>query len=411
MANSHIQNKGLKNNINKLTTETLNIILWALLALTTGLAIFFFVKYRRKNSNAFSEETESLKRQLRQCSNDLDRYKTLYTDLQNSEANKTKLEQQNRSNDTVKHILSEAESLMMERKQLEEEKSETEKRNRKLWEMSVSIQKEKQYIATLKNDIESKHRAVTDSIRYARYIQLAVLPSVSILENNFNDYFLFWRPLEIVSGDFYWMKQSGDILAFCVADCTGHGVPGAFMSLLGITFLNEICASMDQDTLPSTILETLRSNIINATTQAQEEKGLNDGMDMALCTYNTKTQKLRYAGANNSMYLVRNGQLTEYKSVRNPIGYYPMIKQFESTDVEIQSGDWIYMFSDGMADQFGSNPERKLTTGKFRKLIESLTQNNEDGATQSKNLGEFLTTWRGNHPQMDDIMIGGYQIQ
>ncbi|MBR4326363.1 MAG: SpoIIE family protein phosphatase [Bacteroidales bacterium] len=148
------------------------------------------------------------------------------------------------------------------------------------------------------------------------------------------------------------MKRIGDIVAFTVADCTGHGVPGAFMSLLGITFLNDICMRLDEDTQPNDILELLRSDIIYAFGQEGVDERPNDGMDMALCILNLRTNKLRFAGANNPMYLFRNGELQEYKSVKNPIGNYAFFRDFSSVEIDVQTGDWIYMFSDGYADQF-----------------------------------------------------------
>ncbi len=171
-----------------------------------------------------SESEQRLKRDLRSVNNELERYRTLYENYQKSEQVKKDNARNERKTATYRRILSEAESVMLERKQIEEEKLEIQNRNRKLWDMSLSIQKEKERIAILKKDIEQKHLSVTDSIRYARYIQLAVLPSIDVLGQWFDDYFIFWRPLEIVSGDFYWMKRQGDVIVFTVADCTWHGV-------------------------------------------------------------------------------------------------------------------------------------------------------------------------------------------
>mgnify|MGYP002623747880 FL=1 len=127
---------------------------------------------------------------------------------------------------------------------------------------------------------------------------------------------------------------------------------GAFVSLLGITFLNEICSNISNGIKPSYILEQLRNNVIDAIKHNSDEENIDNGMDIALCVYDIKKQRLQYSGANNSMYHVRNGVLTEYKPVRNPIGDYPSKKDFETLDVDIKSGDWIYLFSDGLADQF-----------------------------------------------------------
>lgn len=274
--------------------------------------------------------------------------------------------------------------------------------------MSLAVQKEKEHIEILKNDIEEKHHSVTDSISYARRIQLAVLPPKMILKLSFADFFLFWRPRDIVSGDFYWMKRQGDIVAFTVADCTGHGVPGAFMSLLGITFLNEICKDLDENTQPGEVLEKLRADIIRALSQDSTFGKQDDGMDMAFCVLNLETNKLRFAGANNPMYLIRNGELTEYKPVKNPIGSYVFVRPFETAEADVQPGDWIYMFSDGYSDQFGDE-NRKLTYKKFRELLTSVSA--LPGKLQSERLSSFLTKWRGTMPQLDDVLVGGYQIK
>lgn len=375
-------------------------------------AVYFYLTRRKAAKRAVDDSNEDLKRQILFSSNEVLRYKTLYESIKNAEISNQNLSHQHdeRKNAAYRHILSEAESVMLERKQIEEEKIEVENRNRKLWDMSLKIQKEKERIDFLKRDIERKHISVTDSIHYARYIQLAVLPPVDVLGNWFKDYFIFWRPLEIVSGDFYWMKQSGDLVVFTVADCTGHGVPGAFMSLLGITFLNDICVNLDEKTMPSDILEALRANIITAMSRNIDGRNMDDGMDIALCIYNTKTKKVYFSGANNPMLLVRNGELSEYKAIRNPIGKYPVIKPFITYEVEVMPGDWIYMFSDGFIDQFGEKTKRKLMSTKFRNLIKSLSVEKSSGKAQENFLGEFLINWKGNFLQMDDILVGGYQI-
>ena len=382
-----------------------------LLTLAVIIAIYFFVKYRKLSNATFTLNELRLKRELKKTTDELERVQTLYTNSKKENENTNQPAQPNKQDsEAFRHILSEAESILMERKLIEEEKLEVENRNRKLWDMSLKIQKEKERIDILKREIEKKHISVTDSIHYARYIQLAVLPAVDVLGNWFKDYFIFWRPLEIVSGDFYWMKQSGDIVVFTVADCTGHGVPGAFMSLLGITFLNDICVNIDEKTMPSDILEALRANIITAMSRNIDGRNMDDGMDIALCIYNMKTKKVYFSGANNPMLLVRNGELSEYKAIRNPIGKYPVIKPFVTYEVDVMPGDWIYMFSDGFIDQFGEKSKRKLMGTRFRDMIKSLSVENSSGKDQENFLGEFLINWKGNFLQMDDILVGGYQI-
>ncbi|MBR2104309.1 MAG: SpoIIE family protein phosphatase [Bacteroidales bacterium] len=302
------------------------------------------------------------------------------------------------------------EKMAAEQKSLEGQQQELTERNQILWDMSVSIEKERQRIEQLKNVIESHHRSVTSSIEYAKLIQDAVLPAEEILKESFADVFLFWRPRDIVSGDFYWMKRIGDIVIFTVADCTGHGVPGAFMSMLGVAFLNEICVDFTPSTRPSQILEEMRRKVIATLQQTPNVNTQNDGMDMALCVLNLATTKMQFAGANNGMLHVRGTTLTEYKPVRNPIAIYPRITPFVDHDVDIQSGDYVYMYSDGYADQF-SDDRQKFTNFRFRQLMVDINTKTKSAAGQSALLGETFDNWRGTQPQLDDILVGGYCIK
>ncbi|MCQ2973745.1 MAG: SpoIIE family protein phosphatase [Bacteroidales bacterium] len=299
---------------------------------------------------------------------------------------------------------------LVEQKKIELEKEDLSQRNKKLWDMSISIQKDKQRISILKKEIENKHKELTDSIQYAKRIQDAALPSTDILKETFSDYFIMWRPREIVSGDFYWMKRQDDLVIFTVADCTGHGVPGAFMSMLGIALLNEVCANINIFTKPSDILENLRTFIITTLKQQMGTMDPKDGMDMALCILNTKTLDIKFAGANNPMYLVSDGELTEFKAVRNPIGLYPKLKEFETIEAKAKKGDYIYMFSDGFPDQFSGNSHKKITYGRFKNLLIELNQKKLNSTQQQQELLNYFDNWRGDFIQMDDILIGGYQI-
>lgn len=301
--------------------------------------------------------------------------------------------------------------IAIEQKKLEAEREKLSQRNKKLWDMSLAIEKDKERIQMLKNQIEAKHLEVTDSIRYARGIQNALLPREDILKSMLSDYFLLWKPRDIVSGDFYWMKKQGDLLLFAICDCTGHGVPGAFMSMLGMAFLNDITADADNNIKPSDILEQLRRKVITSLKQSAagtlEPK---DGMDMALCILDTKALTLKFAGANNPMYIVSNGALTEYKGVKNPIGFYPMEKKFETTEIPVKKGDYIYMFSDGFPDQFNAKTNKKVTYGRFKNLLVEINNETYDPEIQKKRLDDFFESWRNGFVQMDDVLIGGFRI-
>lgn len=358
------------------------------------------LKATRRLDNRYSS-------QLRESENEIHRLTIVNEELMRRNSGSA----QSTSISTSNAALINTESIVIEQKKLEAQQLELSNKNKMLWEMSVSIEKEKMHIQTIKNEIEREHKSITDSIRYAKLIQKAVLPSTDILKESFSDVFLFWRPRDIVSGDFYWMRRIGDTVIFTVADCTGHGVPGAFMSMLGIAFLNEICADFAPDTHPAQILEQMRNKVIATLQQKNDMTEQKDGMDMGLCILNLATMKMQFAGANNGMYHIRGNVLTEYKAVKNPIAIYPRMKKFESLDVDIQHGDYIYMFSDGYADQFSDVNKRKFTYGRLKQMLCDINAKTKSAEQQSALLDAAITNWRGNYKQMDDILIGGYCIR
>ena len=387
-----------------MTLTTLEIIL-IIIAVALAAATAYFALSRRKfalkTARHYEEHYTGL---LRENESEIRRLSTVNSEIQ-------KLAEP-RAIRVPRTVVSEQneETIAAEYKKLEIKQQELTDRNKLLWNMSVSIEKERQHIQKLKNEIESQHRAVTSSIQYAKLIQDAVPPSKEILKESFEDVFLFWRPRDIVSGDFYWMKRIGDTVIFTVADCTGHGVPGAFMSMLGVAFLNEICVDFNSETNPAQILEEMRRKVISTLKQTNNIFEQKDGMDMGLCILNLSTMKMQFAGANNGMYHVRGTTLTEYKAVKNPIAIFPKIMPFENHDVDIQHGDYIYMFSDGYADQFGSD-NRKFTFRRLRDLITDINTKTKVASEQAAILENTLTEWRGQREQLDDILIGGYCIR
>ena len=379
----------------------LTIVFICLTAVLAVLVVIMQVTTSRRIARASEKIKDRYKSEIKNFESDIDRLNYL---LQEKKETQTPLSQ------SLPEMKKLPDNFILEQKKLEQDKEEIVLKNKKLWEMSLLIQKEKNHIQLLKNDIENKHRNITDSITYAKRIQDAVLPQTDVLKG-LSGYFLFWLPKETVSGDFYWMKRQGDLLAFTVADCTGHGVPGAFMSMLGVTFLNEVCADLNENTMPSEILETMRELII--TTLKQDNSSPlepKDGMDMSFCILNLKTKHLKFSGANNPMYLVRGGELTEYKAVKNPIGLYPRMKPFENQGIQAEEGDFIYMFSDGFADQFNGETGKKVSYGRLKSLLTDINNETQDPAKQQEKLLEFITSWRGSFAQMDDILIGGYRI-
>ena len=381
-----------------------NIILIITAAVLLIALVIVLITMRRRMLNSERRLERRYRQEISFYDSELTRVNYLYDELSAAK----NINQPNQI--TEQNILPNNE-IAIEQKKLEAEREKLAQRNKKLWDMSLAIEKDKDRIQMLKNQIEAKHLEVTDSIRYARGIQNALLPREDILKSMLSDYFLLWKPRDIVSGDFYWMKKQGNLLLFAICDCTGHGVQGALMSMLGMAFLNDITADADNNIKPSDILEQLRRKVIISLKQSAagtlEPK---DGMDMALCILDTKTLTLKFAGANNPMYIVSNGALTEYKGVKNPIGFYPMEKQFETTEIPVKKGDYIYMFSDGFPDQFNAKTNKKVTYGRFKNLLVEINNETSDPEIQKKRLDDFFESWRNGFVQMDDVLIGGFRI-
>jgi serine phosphatase RsbU (regulator of sigma subunit) len=287
---------------------------------------------------------------------------------------------------------------------------EFKEKNKKLWDLSIAIHKEKDRIDKLKTEIEHRHNEVTKSINYAKRIQKALLPSSKILGIRFEDYFIYWKPKDIVSGDFYWFKRLEDHMVIAVADCTGHGVPGAFMSLLGISFFNDIFTK--SNTLKSyQILEKLRDMLKLALQQELRDRSkATDGIDMALCIINNKTLEMDFAGANNPLYLVRDNQIKIFPAHRNPIGIHPSETAFKNHIFQLKKNDKIYMFSDGYIDQFGGEVGRKFLKRNFQRLLLYVAEKNLDMEQEKEVLEEAFEHWKGDHPQIDDILVMGIKI-
>jgi ligand-binding sensor domain-containing protein/serine phosphatase RsbU (regulator of sigma subunit) len=253
-------------------------------------------------------------------------------------------------------------------------------------------------------EIEEKNRDITASIRYAERIQRAMLPR----PDSFHDTFVLYMPKDIVSGDFYWMYDSGDEQFIAACDCTGHGVPGAFMSIIGHNSLNKVVREYGI-TRPGAILNQLNAEVVKALMQRNEET-INDGMDLTLIAFNRKKFTLNFAGAYNPLYLVRKGEVITYKGDRFPIGMSSIEakKTFLNQEVDIQPGDMIYLCSDGYADQFGSSEGKKYKSGNVKKLLAEIW--NLPISDQHDKLEKEILDWKGDLPQVDDIMFIGTKI-
>lgn len=274
-------------------------------------------------------------------------------------------------------------------------------------------QKQKANVEILKQKdiIEEKNKSITDSIHYAKRIQKALLASESTLKKNLTEYFVLYKPKDIVSGDFYWAQNINDNFLICTADCTGHGVPGAFMSLLGISYLNEITRERNVNN-PAQVLEKLRSEIIlnlGADENIEGSNAVNDGMDMVLCNFKFKEMTLDFACSNNPLWLIRNGEFIEFKGDKMPVGrYYGELKSFTPRSIALQKGDLIYTLTDGYADQFGGTNGKKFKYKPLQDLLVKIAR--LPLSEQQVILEKNITEWRGKLEQVDDILIIGIKI-
>jgi phosphoserine phosphatase RsbU/P len=260
-----------------------------------------------------------------------------------------------------------------------------------------------------KKEIGQKNSMITDSIDYAKTIQEAILPSDKAVKAFFPNSFILYKPKAIVSGDFYRVGENGTKIICGVADCTGHGVPGAFMSLLGNNILENVIKKTDS-LQPSAILDSLNEEVITSLAQGEERSSVKNGMDIALITVNKNTRQLEYSGAHNSLYLVRDGKLSEIKADKMSIGFLNKseITHFTNHTLELQRDDMIYMFSDGYADQIGGPGRKKFYYQPFKDLLLSIHKSGMDD--QKKKLDEVITTWKGEYDQTDDILVVGIKL-
>jgi len=267
------------------------------------------------------------------------------------------------------------------------------------------ITKQKEEISSQKDIIEHKNRDITDSINYAKTLQEAVLPPQDIFKKFLKDSFIIYMPKAIVSGDFYWIEKRGDNVLMSVVDCTGHGVPGAFMSIIGHNGLNQ---AVNEHRLlrPSIILNYLNLSVNETLHKASEGASVRDGMDMALCNFNTRTLELEYAGAHNPMFIISKGELIELKADRMSIGQFTdEPKSFTNHTYQLKPGESFYMFSDGMVDQFGGEKGKKFKKAALRELLK--TVGHLPMEEQKTRILAHYKQWMGNHEQVDDMCIIG----
>jgi serine phosphatase RsbU (regulator of sigma subunit)/HAMP domain-containing protein len=285
----------------------------------------------------------------------------------------------------------------------------------KVIERTEEVVRQKKEIEQKNNELEIIYKHVTDSIRYAKRLQDAILPPDAVVKKYLPNSFVLFKPKDIVSGDFYWVDHRNGKSYVAAVDCTGHGVPGAFMSIVGYNLLKEILNNSNgQDLPPSVIMDKMSKGVVktlNAKSGGEDSsQQTKDGMDMSLCIVDYEKRQMQYSGAFNPLYLVRNGTITQYKADKFPVGLRAEeeIRNFTNNVIQLQPGDTFYIFSDGYADQFGGPKGKKFMAGNFREL---LLQTSKLPIEQQKNLlDKNIESWKGDLEQVDDILVIGVQI-
>ncbi len=280
-------------------------------------------------------------------------------------------------------------------------------------EQKDEIEMQHKFVQNQRDEITIQNKQITDSINYAKLIQKAILPSVKILNEKFDENFILFKPKDIVSGDFYWFSKIENHLIAVAADCTGHGVPGAFMSMLGVTLLNEI-VNKNKILEPDKILNELRNQIKKSLSQSGDTRETKDGIDISLCIIDTLTFDCQFSGAYNSLYIIRqenngNYEIDEVKADKMPIGSHPRDNiSFTKNNISLKPNDRIYLFSDGYVSQFGGEKHEKFKKSRFQEIL--LKIQNMTFVQQKEILEQTLENWQGKLQQVDDILVVGIKI-
>jgi serine phosphatase RsbU (regulator of sigma subunit) len=277
--------------------------------------------------------------------------------------------------------------------------------NRQKARSNKLIQEQKNEIEVQKDVLQERNKEITDSINYAKRIQSAILPPIEAIKEKFPNSFVLYRPKDIVAGDFYWMDEADETVYLAAADCTGHGVPGAMVSVICNNGLNRSVREYGAK-LPGEILDRTRELVIKEFDQGSDR--VKDGMDIALCSL--KGTILHYAGANNPLWIVRKGsrEIEEYKGNKQPIGSFDGLEPFKTHKIELTPGDSVYLFSDGFADQFGGDKGKKMKNSNFKKLILSIQDKTMD--EQLIELSKGFENWMADYEQLDDVCVIGVRV-
>jgi serine phosphatase RsbU (regulator of sigma subunit) len=281
-----------------------------------------------------------------------------------------------------------------------------EAKNRQIMQQKDEIQLQKEIAESQRDQIAYQKKHITDSIHYALRIQTALLPSLELFSEKL-DHFVLYKPRDIVSGDFYWVAEIGSQIMIISADCTGHGVPGAFMSMLGVSFLNEIILNKGI-IQPDQVINSLREQVIHALKQKESDSEIKDGMDICVCLLDPEKRSLQFAGALCPLWILSKGELTEIKGDKMPVSIHETMKPFTNHWIDLKQGDTFYIFSDGFADQFGGPNQKKYLSKNFKKTLGNIQAKTmyEQGAE----LDSIFEKWRKDIEQIDDVTVIGVRV-
>jgi sigma-B regulation protein RsbU (phosphoserine phosphatase) len=277
------------------------------------------------------------------------------------------------------------------------------------YELEEKVKERTLKIEKQKEEIEEQKKHIMDSIYYARRIQNAILPSFNMINTHLKSYFIFYLPKDIVSGDFYWVNEADGHFMISAVDCTGHGVPGAFMSIVGFNQLN-YAVNVKKARRAGSILDELNSGVISTLNEGKSDNSIKDGMDMALCVFDFAAKNVEFAGANNPLILIRDNKLIKFKGDRFPIGAFEgdSPQPFKNSEIDLMEGDCFYLASDGYSDQFGGPDNKKFMQRRFEDFL--LEINSEPMDVQKELLHKKLYEWMGVNDQVDDVLVIGIRI-
>lgn len=276
-------------------------------------------------------------------------------------------------------------------------------------EQSLEIAQQTSEMKRQRNKLASYNLRIVLNLEIGRRIQRCVIPTEEYMRNIFSSIVILWRPLEEVSGDFYWGARIGSLRILAAADCTGHGIPGAFLSMLGVALLNSIVHRMGQNITAAMVLNSLRRRVEELMRRGASNNDVHDGMDIAVCVFDSSKRKMTFAGAYRPLWMVRDGKITEYKGDKMPVAVDDdRTGDFTNHEIETRKGDRFYMFSDGITDQYGMRPDGKNSKFKSKRLAELIERIHLHHPTrQMVELENSIDQWRGIHEQTDDILLVG----